>query len=236
MFNYLKWELKDYILGKYKWFITIFVTLLLFVILPYEKDGLITGLLALMVSIITLVSMFSAYFAGAKYTVDTFNKKTFLLESMIPISAKKLLVGKYLLGIIINAIYILILIAIILAFTIKGIGIEDTFEVLKQVVKLADIEDVVNYIILLICTSMAFFSIVILAFVGAKVINPNGKHDKILGFILAVILLYTVAYVITTTSTINESFIAADITYIVISVIAFYITAHLIENKLEIYN
>ena len=43
-----------------------------------------------------MASLFGSYFVGTYKVNKSFNKKTFLLESMIPISAKKILLAKYL--------------------------------------------------------------------------------------------------------------------------------------------
>lgn len=238
MFNYLKWELKDYLNNKKKWFMVIVIVFILLLILPFESSDAISGLVAFAYMIIMFIALIGTYLAGTKHAVNTFSKKTFLLESMIPIPGKKILLSKYLLGIIINFIYLLIAIVGFLVIIIKGIGIEGTFEALSKLIEFTDPAKLLEAIIMLICSSVSFLSIVVFSFVAAKAMNPNNKHDKLIGFVLAVIVLYFVSYFLTTFLKENEisSTYIIDLVYIAISACAFYATSHLIENKLEIYN
>ena len=231
MLNYLKWEFKDYFNNKYKWFIIIGVVFLLMLVVPIKTPNAITTLIILAYSIIMLISIFGAYFAGTKHAVDTFSKKTFLLESMIPVSAKKILLAKYILGIFINLVYIIIIALGIAVVLIKGIGLADTFELYKNII------DKLNFkTVLTIFTSSVFFlSIVVLGFVGAKAFNPGGKHDKITGFVFAFLLLYFTTYIIAEVIGGSSNIYITNIVYLAISTLVYFLTAHLVENKLEIY-
>ena len=233
MLNYLKWELKNYFGNKLKWFIAIGIVFALMMIIPFEGTGnVFTTLVILSYSIILLISVIGAYFAGTKHAVDTFSKKTFLLESMIPVPAKKILLCKYILGMIINFAYILIIAIGIAVVLIRGIGLENTFEAYKAILDKLNFETVLT----IISTSIFFLSVVVLGFVGAKAINPGGKHDKITGFVFAFLLLYFTGYLIGQILTGNTNLYLANLVYIGISAVVFFITSYLIENKLEIYN
>ena len=236
MFNYLKWELKDYFNRNLKWFIVALIIYALILIIPFEDKGLISGLVALGYMIVIMVALLGTYFAGTKHAVDTFSRKTFLLESMIPISSKKILLTKYLLGIIINFIYLFLVIIGFLVVIMKGIGVENTFEGLKKIIEFTDPIKFFEGVTLLICSSTAFLSVVVLCFVGAKAMNPNNKHDKILGFILAVITLYVVSYIISSILNGSTSVYLTDLVFLIIALISFFLTTNLVENKLEIYN
>ena len=236
MFNYLKWELKDYFNRNLKWFIVALIIYALILIIPFEDKGLISGLVAIGYTIVITVALLGTYFAGTKHAVDTFSRKTFLLESMIPISSKKILLTKYLLGIIINFIYLFLVIIGFLVVIMKGIGVENTFEGLKKIIEFTDPIKFFESVTLLICSSTAFLSIVVLCFVGAKAMNPNNKHDKILGFILAVITLYVVSYIISSILNGSTSVYLTDLVFLIIALISFFLTTSLVENKLEIYN
>ncbi len=87
MFNYLKWELKDYIGNRYKWFIVALTIFFLVLITPSEN---LPGLFMFAYITTMTICLLGTYYAGTKHAVDTFSKKTFLLESMIPKSAKKI--------------------------------------------------------------------------------------------------------------------------------------------------
>ena len=231
MLNYLKWELKNYFNNKYKWFIIIGVVFILMLFIPIKTPNAITGLIMLAYSIIMLIAMFGAYFAGTKHAVDTFSKKTFLLESMIPVSAKKILLAKYILGIFINLVYIIIIALGVGIILIKGVGLENTFDIYKSII------DKLNFkTVLTIFTSSVFFlSIVVLGFVGAKAINPGGKHDKITGFVFAFLLLYFTTYIVAEIIGNNSNIYIINLIYLAISSGVYFLTAYLVENKLEIY-
>ena len=231
MLNYLKWELKNYFNNKYKWFIIIGVVFILMLFIPIKTPNAITGLIMLAYSIIMLIAMFGAYFAGTKHAVDTFSKKTFLLESMIPVSAKKILLAKYILGIFINLVYIIIIALGVGIILIKGVGLENTFDIYKSII------DKLNFkTVLTIFTSSVFFlSIVVLGFVGAKAINPGGKHDKITGFVFAFLLLYFTTYIDAENIGNNSNIYIINLIYLAISSGVYFLTAYLVENKLEIY-
>ena len=236
MFNYLKWELKDYLGTKYKWFAMFGIIYLLVLIISNDGDGFLVGLVGLLYSIALISSLLGTYFAGTKHAVNTFNKKTFLLESMIPTSAKKILLAKYILGIIINFIYLLLVVLGLITIMIKGFGVSNTLEFLQNIIDITDPVKLFEGILLLICSSVAFLSVVVLCFVGAKAMNPAGKHDKVVGFILAVIVLYIVSYLVSSIISGTSSTYLTDLIYIIISTIAFFITSYLVENKLEIYS
>ena len=236
MFNYLKWELKDYLGTKNKWFIIIGIIYLLALIVPLENDNFFSGLIGLAYSITLICALLGTYFAGTKHAVSTFSKKSFLLESMIPISAKKILLTKYILGIIINFIYLIIFILGLITISIKGIGLSNTFEFLRKIIEFTDPIKLLEGICLLICSSVSFLSVVVLCFVGVKAFNPSGKYDKIIGFVLAVFVLYTIGYIMSIVVSGSSSTYLTDLVYIIISTIAFFVTSYLIENKLEIYN
>ena len=239
MSSYLKWELKDYFTSKVKWFAAIGVILLLFLIIPLDNEaneGFFTNLICLAYMFIIIASLLGLYFAGTKRVVNSFSKKTFLLESMIPIPAKKVLLTKYILGIIINAVYFLVIVLSLIVLMIKGAGVENTFKFFEQLIKYIDFVEFAKAMLLLICSSLAFLSVVVLCFVAAKAMKPGGKYDKFIGFVLAVIVIYSVSYFLTQIIQSNANIFLQYIVYLLITACAFFITANLVENKLEIYN
>lgn len=236
MFNYLKWELKDYFSSRYKWFTFFILVFLLALIIPDISKGFIPSLVGYAFIIALIISIFGIYFAGTKHAVDTFSKKTFLLESMIPVPAKKILFAKYVLGVIINFIYLFLTIFGIIVIIIKGSGLENTFDTIKKIIDITDPVKLIDAICLLICSSVSFLSVVVLGFVWAKVINPAGKYEKLIGFIIAMFLLYTVGYILSSVLASSTSSFILDISYLIIATISFFITSYMVENKLEIYS
>ncbi len=231
MFNYLKWELKDYLNGQTKWFIAIAIIFALVLI-----SGLDVLLISLAFLIIMLLSLFETYFAGTKHAVDTFSKKTFLLESMIPVSGKKILLAKYILGIIINTIYGFIVFLGIIVISIKGIGIENTLEGLKEIINYQNPVELLQTLLTIICSSTLFLSIVVLCFVGAKALNPGNKYDKIVGFVFAYIALYFTSTFLNNAFGKDVNIMLVNLVFLCITSVAFFITSYLVENKLEIYS
>ena len=231
MRNYLKWELKNYIKTKSKLFLVMGIVYLLLLIFPINDNGnVFSTLIILSTTIIFMISLYGTYIGGTKYSVDTFSKKTFLLESLIPVPAKKILLSKYILGIIINSFYILSLIIGLMIILIKGVGLESTLSFYKIVFENINFETVLT----IICSSIFFLSAVILGFVSAKALKPGGRQEKIIGFIFAFLIVYFTSYIMFMMS--SNDVIILNIVYLIVSTAFFFITSYLIENKLEVYN
>lgn len=235
MFKYIKWELKNYFNKKQIWFIVIGIVYLLFAIIPLKDFGFISGLVKLAFMIIIWISLFGSFIIGTKKVVDTFSKKTFLLESMIPYPVKKILLSKYLLGIILNVMYSLIGILGFAILLIKGIGFDFLVDFIKLFMKEITLEYFLRGSIILILSSITFMSFVVFGYILGKVIKPSGKGNKALGVIIWILLFYTFAWLLDSIN-LGSTELVLDIVYIVISTGLFFITSWLIENKLEIYN
>ena len=237
MLNYIKWELKNYFSNKYKWFIFIGIVYLFVAIIPMDRAGFITGLFFLAFSIILFISILGSFFVGSKKAVDTFNKKTFLLESMIPQPVKKILLSKFLLGIILNLLYSLIAILGFSVIIIKGAGFDTLMTMLERLIENISLSSFLRLSLTYILSTITFMSLIIFGYVLAKVIKPNGKGNKVLGAIIWIVLLYTYGWFIEDIgSSVNNIELFMDIAYVVISVVMYFSTSWLIENKLEIYN
>ena len=237
MLNYIKWELKNYFSNKYKWFIFIGIVYLFVTIIPMNRAGFITGLFLLAFSIILFISVLGSFFVGSKKAIDTFNKKTFLLESMIPQPVKKILLSKFLLGIILNLLYSFIAILGFSIIIIKGSGFDALIRMLEEIIENVSLSSFLRLSLTYILSTITFMSLIIFGYVLAKVLRPNGKGSKVLGAIIWVILLYTYGWFMEDIGTsVNNIELFIDIAYVVISVIMYFGTSWLIENKLEIYN
>jgi ABC-type transport system involved in multi-copper enzyme maturation permease subunit len=238
MFNYIKWELKDTFKSRYKWLILAAVIYLLTVIIPLEdKDNNYFQDLILLGFFITIsVALFGTFFKGTKTVIDSFDKKTFLLESMIPLPPKKILLAKYILAIILNTIYFIIFYLGILVIVFKSSGFQGIIKSLDNLIKNFEIITFIEGSFNLFLLSITFMSLAILCFVIAKVLNPNSKSSKFIGIIIAVISLYTIIFVLSLIwSSSNCNIYVSDLLYLTISVCSYFFTSYLIEKKLEIY-
>ena len=236
MINYIKWELKDYILSKYKWFIAIGIIFLFIIFVPAsaldKPDNYIFGLIVMAYTITMLLSFLSSFYMGTKKIIDTFGDKTFLLESMIPFSVRKILLAKYILGIIINCIFIIIFIIGGVILILKNISLESAFEGFVAFMKSFD----VSVFFALVLSTIAFMTLATLCYIISKVISPN-SNNKIVGTILTIISVYTIAFIFSLLVELGE----ANIIYhylacILVSVFSYIVSVSLIQNKLEIYN
>ena len=100
MFKYIKWELIDEF--RRKKLLAAFVAIVYLLVLITPGDATLMRYLIIPITIILCGSLFLSFISGAKKTMDSYQNKTFLLESMIPLSPNKILLAKYILAIIFN--------------------------------------------------------------------------------------------------------------------------------------
>ena len=236
MVNYIKWDLKDYFSNKYIFFICIGAVYLLSAIIPYDSSLVLAGLIHFSFFIILYVSLVFSFIIGTKRVVDTFKKKTFLLESMVPLSVNKILLSKFVIGFIINLLYSFIGIVGLVILLYKGVDI-NVFELFKEIFSNITAAEFIRLCIVYIFSIMTFMSVVVLGYVIGKVIRPDGKGSKIIGVVIWFVSFYFIGYFIGRIE-IDTSYpdLILDIIYIVLTLISFFATSWLIENKLEIYN
>jgi ABC-type transport system involved in multi-copper enzyme maturation permease subunit len=208
----------------------------MFVPLEEKDDNFFQDLIMLGFFITISVSFFGTFFKGTKTVIDSFDKKTFLLESMIPLPPKKILLAKYLLAIIMNTIYFIIFCLGIMVIIFNSSGFQGIIESLDNLIKNFELFSFIETSFSLFLLSITFMSLAILCFVMAKVINPNSKNSKFIGIVAAVISLYTIIFILTLIwSSSNGNIYVSDLLYITVSVCSYFYTSYLIENKLEIY-
>lgn len=237
MLNYIKWELKNYLNKKTLWFIIIAAVYFLVAIMPLDDGGFLAGLLVIAFSFILIISLCGSFFIGTRKVTNTFSSKTFLLESMIPQPVNKLLLAKYLLGIIINLMFSIIGIVGLAIIIIKGAGFDAFQEVLERFMDEITLTEFLRFSFTYILSTITFMSFVVFGFILAKVIKPSGKGSKLIGTIICIIIFYTFFYLIGEyAGSIENIELFLDILYIVLSSVLFFITSWLIQNKLEIYN
>ena len=238
MFNYIKWELKDFIKSGYKIGIAIAVLYLLYLIVPIKLDenNLLINIIVLLFSFVLMISLFGSYFVGTYKVTKTFSKKTFLLESMIPQSVKKLLIGKYCLGIITNIIFLFIALLGMIVIIFKGAG-ADAFKILQTILEDIDVPSFFRVSFTLLLSSVSFMAVGVMIYIIIKCLFPK-SNNIIVGIVLGIVTLYIVAYY----SNIFANFEGNSGLYLMwlallgIIVVCYFITAFLIERKLEIYN
>ena len=237
MFNYIKWELKDFFKRSFTLLIVVAAVYLLFLILPFESKELdfIVGLVSILYIIAILGSFYGSFFMGTLRVVNSFSRKTFLLESMIPTSVEKILLAKYLLGLIINFVYIVVGITGIVLFLIKGIGVGDTFDVIKSLVENMDAVAVLKLTVSTILSSLTFMSVIVLVFVTIKSLLPN-TNNKVIGVLIGFLSLYVVGYASRALDFANLGLYVVWAILLGITVVAYFLTTLLIKNKLEVYN
>lgn len=236
MANYIKWDLRDYFSNKYIFFICIGAIYLLSAVFPYDSSFFIAGLIHFAFFIILYVSLVFSFIIGTKRVVDTFKKKTFLLESMIPLSVNRILLSKFIIGFIINFLYSFIGIVGLAILLFKGINV-NLFELFGELFSDITISQFLRFCFMYILTILTFMSVVVLGYIIGKVIKPDGKGNKIIAVIIWIVAFYFVSYITTNVSfDTGNAELALDIIYVITTLISFFATSWLIENKLEIYN
>ena len=236
MVNYIKWDLKDYFSKKYIYFICIAAIYLLSAILPYDSSLFLFDLIHFSFFIVLYVSLVFSFIIGTKRVIDTFKNKTFLLESMIPLSVNKILLSKLVIGFIINFLYSFIGIIGLAILLFKGINI-NIFELFGEIFSNITVVQFFRFCIMYILLILTFMSIVVLGYIIGKVIRPDGKGNRIIGVVIWFFSFYFISYIIGRIGiNVNYTDLTLDIIYIVSTLISFFVSSWLIENKLEIYN
>lgn len=241
MSSYIKWEFRSIFKGSKVLLSTIAIVYLLeFIFLKTESTGILAGLVTMAFSIVLILSAFGSFIYGTKRTVETFSKPTFLLESMIPIPASKLLLAKYLIAIIMNIFYAFVF---IMGIIIMMAAMEENLviEMLGDFGKLI-LEEPINLLrtfLVMIFSSTAFTSIVTLIFCFFKSKFPNGKAINIIAGVLGY-FAYGLVISLFVETFMDSSMEYADLLFdglmIIIIALGYLGTVHLIENKLEIYS
>ena len=120
---------------------------------------------------------------------------------------------------------------------VKGAGFETLMKLLEEIIDTVTLTSFLRFSLTYILSTITFMSLIIFGYVLAKVLRPNGRGNKILGAIIWLILLYTYGWFIEDIgSSVSNIELFMDIAYVVITVVMYFATSWLIENKLEIYN
>ena len=104
MSKYIKWELINEFKNKAILFGIIAVVYFLVLVVPYS-DNVFSSFLYLAFFIIMSLTTILSFTYGANRTMNSYKNQTFLLESMIPLSPKKILLAKYILAIFFDFIF-----------------------------------------------------------------------------------------------------------------------------------
>lgn len=229
MLNYIKWEMKS-IYRKYtKVLIAMAIIMGLMAVIPLDGD-IITGTITFAFVITMMILTLSTYVLGTKKVLDTFSKPTFLLESMISIPPSKLLLAKYLLAIIINVICSILVVVGICVILARATSLIEVLELFNIKIDFEMIETLIT----LLVSSTFFTSTVTLCFVWLKSTFPKLKGSLFFG---AIIWYFTISFFIGILSSLDvDSIWVLNFLELVIIILSYFGTVHLIENKLEIYN
>lgn len=240
MFKYIKWELLDEF--RKKKLILAFIAIIYLLVLITPTDATIIKYLIIPMTFILLGSLLLSFISGAKKVMDSYQDKTFLLESMIPLSPNKILLAKYIIAVIFNLIYTVIFV-IGLAVILKKADIHLIKEILEELYSL-DFDEwivLIRTFILLLSSSISSTSLITLVFLALKSIFPNGKGLKIISFIVSGIIANII-----TSSFLSEFFANikdmaySDIIYslilLALAAVGYFASLWFVKNKLEIYN
>ncbi len=240
MFKFIKWELIDEFRRKKLIYAVIAVVYLLVLITPENTS--LKWYLVLPITVILSGSFIFSFMYGAKRTMDSYQNKTFLLESMIPLSPNKILLAKYILAIIFNFLYTIIFV-LGLAVVMKKLDINLIKTILEALYSLEFDEwlVLVRVFILLLSSSIATTSLTTLTFLALKSIIPNGKGLAVVSFVVSAIIInfVTTVFLKDFLAAISELALADFIFSLIllgVSVAAYFASLWFVKNKLEIYN
>ena len=230
MFKYIKWELKS-LSKRYNKIMIIFAVLIgLMAIIPLESDNFITELVSFAFILMLFVLAFSTFVFGTKKVVDTFRKPTFMLESMIAFPPYKILLAKYILAIILNAICAIFFVLSLSVIVYRAAGLPEVLEFLNIDINFNTVEALITMLI----TSTLFTASVTLCYVLAKSLFPKGKGAIVLGVIVWYIGIAILNEILELIGI--ESIWFFNLIELAIIALCYLGTVKLIENKLEIYN
>lgn len=241
MCNYIKWELKSVLAEKKVTLITILVVFILqFLFIKLDVlDTFLGGIVSMVFSIILIVCAINSFFAGAKRTMDTYNKPTFLLESMIPISSGKLVLSKYLIAIVLNFFYIFVFILgiyMVLFLALEDVGMVEIFlEYFGELIQ-ENLGSFIRALIYMFLLSIGYTSFVTTLFCFLKSYFPNAKRLTGLAIVLGYIGFLIVSSLYGDLFNGFENFdLIMDVFLVAISILGYFLTTYLIENKMEVY-
>ena len=240
MFKYIKWELIEEV--RKKKLLIVCAAIIYFLVLITSNEATLMKYLVLPMIIILLGSFSLAFSSGARKTMDSYQNKTFLLESMIPLSPNKILLAKYILGIILNIIYSIIFI-IGLAIILKKADIDLIKEIIDTLYSL-DFNEwlvLIRLFVLIISSSITATSLTTCVFLGLKSIFPNGKGLKTIAYIVTVILVTFVAstFLVDLIRSMAQSKyfdIYFSILLLAFATVGYFGSLWFVKNRLEIYN
>ena len=241
MFKYIKWELKDELKRKSVLGIVVVILYLLIYILPSESETV--GLLAIPYIIVLLGSILMAYLYGAYRTMKSYQRDTFMLESMIPFNPGTLLLAKYILAIIFNIIFSLVYVLGVAVVLFK----EGNLDVVKGMLDFFfqmdfdEMQALLRMLLVLFTTTVAFTSFATLLFLAIKSFFPNLNGATLISITLGLFLFsrIIISYIKNIASNM-DSFGEGDILYCIfflaITAICYFISVIFIRDKLEVYN
>ena len=239
MSKYIKWELINEFKSK-TILLGVIASVYLLAAILNPGTGFFTGCIYLGFAIIIGIAFFLTFIYGARRTMDSYKNQTFLLESMIPLSPKKLLLAKYVLAIIFDFVFCLIFIIGISIWLSKADI--NMLEVISRFLLNTTFEQktiIAKTFVLIISSTIAFTSLCSLIFITLKSLFPNGKAQKIISYIICFLIQYIISYIIGKVVSQNPSInvlMIYSIVMLALSTAYFFGSAWLIENKLEVYN
>lgn len=236
MFNYIKWELKNEIKTKIL-AIAIIAFIFIFVFLFPASDNILNTFCYIAFTFIMIITLIMTYLYGVKKTMDSYSNQTFLLESMIPLSPKKILAAKYLLAIIYDIIFYIIFI-LGLAIILDKADINFFNEIINFIFDTDfDAKKVfIRICILLLSSTIAFTALINLVFIAIKSLIPKMKITKLIALFIGSFIMFSICELYGDITSGQLSDYVFSLVMIILSTICFFATSWFTENKLEIYN
>ena len=238
MLNYIKWELIDYIKRNYILYLSFIIVYTLAYIVLFTNTTLFSetfkSIIIIAFIILLIFNIFCCFLKGTERTLNSFKNKTFLLESMIPLSSLKITIAKYLISIIINFSFIPLLLLGLICL-MGNAGIKELFYLMKFLLLIDTDLYIFKLIFLVFCYSLTFTAISTMCFVGLKCLFPSKLNPRFGTYIVTYILLSIYNNFILLICP-NNSVLLLSILLLLISIISLYITVFLITDKLEIYS
>lgn len=239
MSKYIKWELINEFKNKAILFGIIAVVYFLVLIVPYS-DNVFSSFLYLAFSFVISMACGASFLYGTSRTMSSYKNQTFLLESMIPLSPKKILLAKYILAIFFDFLFcILFVLGIAIVFSKADVNLLGTFFKFFFNSDFDTKTVILRVFVLTITSTIAFTSLVTLIYIAIKSFFPSGKIQRIIATVAGTFLLYMLSYttvnIFTNSASDNIDWIYSII-MVVLSIGCYFASAWFIENKLEVYN
>ena len=235
MLNYIKWELLNEL--KAKKYVLLFVAAIFFINIVTDPEGIFAFLFGL----ILICSMLMAYAYGTNKVLNSYKKQTFLLESMIPLSPKKILLSKYILAIIYN-VFCAVVLLIGMQISLAKVDINLIETIMKELAHIdSDVKEMIfQFFVFLMSSSITFTSVITLLYIAFKSIVPKMGGASVIAWLTGIFcysfVMEFINEMIGNSSSYDTILYIESLILLCVTAASYFLTSWFIENKLEIYN